>query len=173
MPGRGCRHGLHRGNGRRVRCCHRPRPNSQNLPSCSCEAEGRRGGKATERAFARLGLSATAGSSRRRTSALVTSVLAHGSVLLAALVVLQRTTPPRPPAEVTVALQFVQPERPRRLPHSRRRRRLPPKPLCPRRQSFTPQNPFRWLRSRPRATPPARAGGAVAHTRATSRTGAC
>jgi periplasmic protein TonB len=40
----------------------------------------------------------------------VTSVLAHGSVLLAALVVLQRTTPPRPLAEVTVALQFVQPD---------------------------------------------------------------
>ncbi len=37
------------------------------------------------------------------------SVLAHVSVLLAALVVLQRTTPPRPPAEMTVALEFVEP----------------------------------------------------------------
>jgi len=38
------------------------------------------------------------------------SVLVHTSVLLAALVVLQRTAPPRPLAEVVIALQFAQPD---------------------------------------------------------------
>src|SRR5262249_1439808 len=60
-----------------------------------------------EPAFARLGLSASPGGSRRRVSALLASVLAHGSVFVAALVLLQQTTPPRPLTEVAVALQFV------------------------------------------------------------------
>src|SRR5689334_24976517 len=60
-----------------------------------------------EPAFARLGLSASPGGSRRRVSALLASVLAHGSVFVAALLLLQQTTPPRPLAEVAVALQFM------------------------------------------------------------------